>query len=126
MIVIRLTALLLLLAGLSGCGAKTAAKPCPGSNPGFVQINIFYNSTTTSAPSVKIAHANDKLKFKLLGPPWKNVVVEGKEGDDHWIDKSGNNKMFIVCIPADLGSQDYEYSVDPEDSPLLDPVVRIL
>lgn len=106
--------------------------PCPGGNPGFVQINIFHNTTTTSAPSITVAHPGDALKFKLLGPPGVNVVVEGKESVDQWINKSGNGNHFFVCAGNDLEyPHDYGYNVDPEgtppyDPPKLDPVVRIL
>jgi hypothetical protein len=90
-----------------------------------VQINVFYNSTTTSAPTVKIAHPNDKLKFKLLGPPDKNVDVDGKTVTDTWLTGNGK-KHFYVCVPNEIAKDDYGYNVDPEGSPPLDPVVRIL
>lgn len=123
--IIRHIVLLLLLVGVSGC-TKMAANPCPGSNPGFVQINITHNSTTTSAPAIKIAHPNDKLKFHLLGPPNKTVDVKEKTGSEAWF-KGSDKKPFFVCVPADVKyPHDYGYSVQPEDSPLLDPVVRIL
>lgn len=123
---IQRTLLVLLVAGLGGCGAEMAASPCPGSNPGFVQINVFYNSTTTSAPSVKIAEPNDKLKFNLLGPPGKNVDVDGKTLTDAWLKGSGKNH-FYVCVPDEVAHpQDYGYNVKPNGSPQLDPVVRIL
>ena len=119
--------LLLLLAGLGGC-VKLASHPCPGANPGVVPINLFYNSTTTfAAPPIKIAHPGDVLKFKLLGAPNVNVAVDGKMPVDAWVKGSGNKKQFYVCVPADLDHpHDYNYSVDPDGSPLLDPVVRIL
>jgi hypothetical protein len=131
----RSNALLVLLIAVLAQAPWTLIEPptpCPDANPGFVQINIFYNSTTTSAPSIKIAHHGDVLKFNLLGKPDVNVEVTGKESDDQWINKNGNEKHFFVCVPSEIDHpHDYEYSVDPDDTPpfeppLLDPVVRIL
>jgi len=131
----RSNALLILLIAVVAQGAFTLIEPptpCPDANPGFVQINIFHNSTTTFAPSVKVADRGDILKFKLLGPPGVNVVVEGKESDDQWINKSGSGNHFFVCAGSELEyPHDYEYNVDPEGTPPynppeLDPVVRIL
>jgi hypothetical protein len=101
-------------------------EPCPGANPGFVQINITHNSTTTSAPSIKTARANDILKFKRLGLPNKNLEVTGKTTTDFWVTGSGENHFF-VCVPADAKyMHSYGYNVKPDDSPFLDPVVRIV
>lgn len=121
---------LVLLASIIGVSAWALMPPdeeCVYDGKGFVQINIFYNSTTTFAPAIKIASRGDFLKFKLLGPPHKTVEVKNKVDTDAWLNGKGKNNHFYVCVPLDVEIPvDYGYSVKPDGSPLLDPIVRIL
>ena len=46
--------------------------------------------------------------------------------DPLWISESGSNLKFYVCVPEDQADGNYQYKVEAEGSPPLDPVVRIL
>ena len=130
----RSKVLLILLASMIGVSAWALMPPddeCVYTGQGFVQINIFYNSTTTfAAPPIKSVAQGGVIKFHLAGPPGVDFTVLGDPPSVSWLKGSGNtttDKFFFVCVPDDaIHRRDYKYHVDTSISPLLDPVVRIL
>jgi len=131
--IMRSNVLLIMLVSVVGLGAGTLRAPehgCPGSHPALTNITIVYNPAgITVSPPTANAHKGGVLRFNLFGTFGKVVSVQGKAGttpDPSWINASGSNLKFYVCVPSDQTAGYYSYKVEAQDSPTLDPIVRIL
>lgn len=132
--IMRSNVLLVLLVSVAGVGFWTLREPghgCPGTHPALTNVTITYTPAGINvSPPTANAQKGGVLRFNLFGAFGTNVAVKGKAGtapDPSWIDASGNNLKFFVCVPDTAEADDeYQYGVMADGSPPLDPVVRIL
>ncbi len=129
MIMLRYSALLFILAALTGCAPKPPTHSC--KNPGIVPIGIHYGTAELRVePANKDAELGDALKFNLIGDLGIAVEVSPKDSGDTWLQGDGKNRFFIVCVPEDvlpteLDEKEFGYEVTVEGIGILDPVVTI-
>lgn len=130
----RSNALLILVIAVIAQGVWAVKPPehrCPGSHPAMTNITITYTPGGINvSPPMANAEKGGVLRFNLFGTFGTDVTVKGKpetSPDPSWIDKSGSNLRFYVCVPDNVKKGDkYKYGITADGSPPLDPVVRIL
>jgi hypothetical protein len=121
---VPLTALVASVALLSFKLWAAAPHSCAGS--GTRTLTIIYNAAGIHvSPPEKTVQAGNILRFNLFGTSGKLVSVSGKSSGASWISGSGSNLKFYVCVPGDQPDGDYNYRVEAEGSPPLDPVITI-
>jgi hypothetical protein len=115
---------------MAGCAPSVPLTiGCPDAKPKTVKISFKKNEEIRVNRPVLNVEQGDVIVCEIKGGAGIEVIIEGAESDDEWLDTKGkgspDGNSYYVCVEDDQDVKDYKYNIEVVGVGTLDPVVRV-